>query len=79
MTNATCPRSEAVLDEEWRLLMADVIAEEPHLFDAESDSLERWYFELDSVESWLRLQLRTAWKQSERDLPGVRFHRTRRG
>ena len=69
MANATCPRSEAVLDEELRTLMADVIGEEPHLLDAESDSLERWYFELDSVESWLRLQPRVAWKQAKEICP----------
>ena len=69
MTNATCPRSEAVLDEELRRLMADVIAEEPQLLDAECDSLERWYFELDSVGSWLAAQPRAAWKQAKELCP----------
>jgi hypothetical protein len=53
MANATDSPSAAVLDEERRTLIADVIAEEPNLPDADSGDPERCYFELDSVGSWL--------------------------
>ena len=69
MAKITCPRFEAAVDEELRTLMADAIAEEPQLLDAEADSLERWYFELDSIGSWLASQPRVAWKQTKEVCP----------